>query len=287
MIHEKQVRQLCAVHTVNNLLQIPSDIDYCCDRDRDGCRHDCDQECVAQCEHATVGQVETSRVGDCAGALKTTNVHSWTCLGQTLCRCYISPHRHCEKCSCTLAVKSDKSEQNKKITPKSAYSNSKRWVAATQSEFDDIAKEFTIRERMLMEGTEPNTHVEHISDISQQENDSFTAAPSTNRLSFMQRINNQYGTPYFGNYSLEVIETALHCRGVEIEFFRVPDDTQTVVETLANYDTSANDPCIGFVVHEENRSNSGSIFSRIGNRIPLIRSVCGVGRHWYAITRVK
>ena len=28
MIHEDQVRQLCAIHTVNNLLQLPAELDY-------------------------------------------------------------------------------------------------------------------------------------------------------------------------------------------------------------------------------------------------------------------
>jgi len=39
MIHEKQVRQLCAIHSVNNLLQLSSDLVFDC---ADGGR--CDQQ---------------------------------------------------------------------------------------------------------------------------------------------------------------------------------------------------------------------------------------------------
>ncbi|KAL9182574.1 hypothetical protein ACHAXT_013226 [Thalassiosira profunda] len=231
MIHDKQVRQLCAVHSVNNLLQLPHDsgVD---DEDGEG------------------------------GGEMTANVHQWTCRGRILQQ---TGGRIVDGPSTTTTPGGKTDAGSKK--------HRRKWGVATQQEFDEIAEEFTLREQMLF-----------ASDESPNE--------KSGRISLLQRVRSQYGTPYFGNYSLEVIEEALKRRGVEMEFYRVPDNARTPFENNGgdNSDTASTAKClIGFIIYEKEESerNALSFLSRIGSQIPVIKHWCGVGLHWYAITGVR
>ena len=46
---------------------------------------------------------------------------------------------------------------------------------------------------------------------------------------------------------------------------------------------------IGFIIHEqcENQRTALSYLQRVGSHIPLLKNICGGGRHWYAITRIR
>ena len=141
------------------------------------------------------------------------------------------------------------------------------------------------------------------------------------KLSMLQRFRSQHGTPYVGNYSLEVIEEALNRRGVQMEFYRVPnheiqhappingstnENTKNTNnnESVGNRDANQEDDTtpatsssttsikkclIGFVIHEKEESQRSalSFLSRIGSHIPIIKHFFGVRQHWYAITGVK
>jgi len=287
MIHEKQIRQLCAIHAVNNLLQIQPDMGFgskCCSSDSDeenqsngSCYNDGYDATSKSAQYSTLLKNDDNR---------TIVHHYWTCLGRTIYefKCHNiggSPSRD------KLIEKS----VQRKFSKTEARNESKRimqFKAATQSEFDKIAEECTIRERRLLEGKSLSTMSEGCSDESTQQGYESNKTSSQSKLSLIQKISNHYATPYFGNYSLSVLETALRRRGVEMEFFRVPEDANLAISALKLDNSSSNDSItIGFIVYEDNKSNSSSLFGRIGSRIPLIRSMCGLGRHWYAITRVQ
>lgn len=198
MIHEKQSRQLCAVHTVNNLLQIPPGLPH---------RHDDDA------------------------------IHEWICDGRRF-----RPHRP--------------------------------WNIATQGEFDAIAREMTMREIQLSINNNNNQHVS-------------IAETNSGGLSFWQHIRSHHGTPFFGNYSIEVLQMAFERRGVRLDYFNVAkDDTGT---NNLDTDTSRSNTLLGYVIYERGDSDSSSYttyLKRMGSYIPFLKHLCQ-GMHWYAITRVR
>ncbi len=303
MIHEEQVRQLCAIHTVNNLLQLPSDLDYdYSHRCGGGERADRDQK---------------RERGECGGEQQkrtTTHAqHEWTCRrGRVvLYRLFErrSPTKSCRGGEAESSASSgdddddaqqrgyggeDDAEETKRVE----RTTGRRWRAATRGEFDDIAAEFTIREHRLISGDESA----FMSNASIDEEETSTImnksqeGPDVIKLSLMQRLRSHYGTPYFGNYSLEVIEEALKRRGVELEFYRVPDDTSLhgrILEFELDADgattSTTNKHLIGFVVYDKvvGRGRILSLLTWVGSRIPIVRHFCDVGQHWYAITGVR
>ena len=147
---------------------------------------------------------------------EAATVHKWTCNGQILYQCRHPCHHFCHNFNGSGGTQTNNDIDTNKST---------RWWIATQEEFDDIAQEFTLRERMLMEGDHSglfsrpancNSHTMSGNDIRRP------AKKNRSKLSIMQKLNSQYGTPFVGNYALEVIEMALSRRGVELEFFRLP-----------------------------------------------------------------
>ena len=230
MIHEKQVRQLCAIHCVNNLLQLSKD-------------SDCESEGVICLSDGSSQQ--------------HIMVHEWRCHGRLLYRGSDSPTKNSDQ--------------------KNANSSSEKmnWgVVATQSELDDIAEEITYRELRLMEGNDPMT--------TTLSNDCNFEKQSVSTLS---RFRSKHGTPIFGNYSYEVLETALCRRGVTLEYYRVDADTSKGTSDTPIHQHHS----IGFIVHEEETSSADSLsyLRRLGSRIPIIRNICKGGRHWWAVTGVK
>lgn len=223
MIHEKQVRQFCAIHCVNNLLQLSKD-------------------------------------SDCIESQQQHMINEWRCHGRLLYR---------QQRLRGSGLPTTSSDQN----DASSGTDKMNWsVAATQSEFDDIAEEITNRELRLMQGNDPMT---------KGSNDCTFEKQSASTLSITQRFRSKHGTPIFGNYSYEVLDTALSRRGVTLEYFRVEADT-----SHASLDHNKN--IIGFIVHEEETSaDSLSYLRRLGSRVPIIRNLCKGGRHWWAITGVR
>lgn len=267
MIHEKQVRQLCAIHTVNNLLQLPSDLDYDtyggeCDSSRQSYNGDQKRE----------GEHEQ----------KIMHKHEWTCRGRILYQFEQSPVSSTSDGNAIQGSGAESAEKKKRFLVR-------WWRAATQREFDDIASEFTIRERKLISGDE-SAFMSYASS-----NEAMTSTHDDNRLSLMERIRSQYGTPYVGNYSIEVIRESLKRRNVELEFFRAPDDTAREVTLDSGIDandsapSTSNKNLIGFVVYdtEVSQSRTLSLLSWMGSRIPIIKHFCAVGQHWYTITAVR
>jgi hypothetical protein len=218
MLHEKQTRQLCAVHTVNNLLQLPSG---------------------SGCDGSF----------DCADDdAKDLQIHTWTCDGRVL-------HQYRQPSSTSISL-------------------DKCWCAATQSEFDKIAQQVTIRERQLMNG-----------DVSDAMNKNDGTTSSTNdSLSTWQRTWSHHVTPFFGNYSCEVIQLALTRRGVSLDYFHVPEEVADAQVGTSSSESATSTP-IGYVVYEQGNSYS-SYLKQMGGYIPIVKHFCQ-GKHWYAITRVK
>lgn len=261
IIHEQQVRQHCAIHTVNNLLQLPPTLVY-------------DQEVVEVQQTATKGDVD----GDDAShdeekeAVVNNNdsdtsiYHEWTCHG-------------------------------KKIMQQ------RQWYTATQQEFDNIAIELTIREHHLLYslGDVDNKipGVTSNEEMTNEKNDDTTT--TKHKLSFLQSVRSQYGTPYLGNYSIEVITKALQRRGVTLEYYRVPPTEECVNTNTKDNDyfaitsaaASSNNTAtlVGFVVYTKvdmsQRSISNSL-TMFGRHIPIIKNFCNIGHHhWYAITGIR
>ena len=190
---------------MNNLLQLPPDLGV--NSNHDG-ECECDQFKVKESDDGN--QELDERVEGCAAdecrEKATSIVHKWTCHGRIL-------HSNCIKCRCEKpTTSSDNSGGNSKKREKNP------WLVATQEEFDDIAKEFTLRERMLMEGDE-STFLSTTSSTEEVKSTGMSHDRLNKKLSILQRFRSQYGTPFFGNYSLEVMEEALNRRGVELEFF--------------------------------------------------------------------
>jgi hypothetical protein len=119
------------------------------------------------------------------------------------------------------------------------------------------------------------------------------------KLSFLQRVRSQYGTPYLGNYSIEVITKALQRRGVTLEYYRVPpteeyDNTNTNNDYFALTSAAAvsnnTATLIGFIVYTKvdmsQRSISSSL-TMLGRHIPIVKNFCNIGHHWYTITGLR
>jgi hypothetical protein len=234
MIHEKQVRQFCAIHTVNNLLQLSSSDDA----------------------NGVVTESKGISASDDEGSSKQTYITTeWRCHGRLIYR-----QRQLRR--------SDSSSDDQCNASRISYKKNFN-IVATQTEFNEIAEDFTNRELRLMEGSDP---------MIQDPNEGATEV-SGRKLSTMQRLRSNYGTPVFGNYSVEVLETALNRRGVKIEYYRIQENAQTV--------NNVDEEVIGFIVHEEETKNSLSYLRRLGSYIPLVSHMCKGGRHWWAITGVK
>ena len=233
VVHEKQVRQLCAIHTVNNLLQLPSDL--------------FGEEATEVNEEPTPSII----------------VHEWSCHGKIL-------HRYKQSCACDKSTNTSDATGTDRIP----------WRVATQEEFDDIAKEFTLREEMLMSGDE-STFLSTTSSAEEVKS-SGTTKDRLSKISVLQRVRSNYSTPYYGNYNKEVIEEALKRRGVELEWAGKDVDANLTSQNPNTY-------LIGFIIYmkEENPRGLWTLLNRIGSHIPLVKHFCGFGQHWFAITGVR
>jgi len=237
MIHEKQERQFCAIHAVNNLLQLPKDSDC----------------------------VESEGVGPSYESSHQHHViNEWRCHERLI---YRQQRLRGKKSPAINGGQNNGCGSSEKINLS---------VVATQSEFNDIAEEITNRELRLMEGNDP---------MIADSNDCTTEKQSASTLSTLQKFRSKHFTPNFGNYSYEVLETALSRRGVTLEYYRVAADTsESIPDTLLDKKQNI----IGFIVHEEETSaDSLSYLRRLGSHVPIIRNICKGGRHWWTITGVK
>ena len=271
MIHEQQVRQLCAVHAVNNLLQLPSNLDY------DFLSEEGQVPLLDNEVHEQVGIGDTEQIRSNASII----LHAWTCHENILRRYY----EHCDKYESVLnshltatTIKHYDFERSDARMQR----RTRQWRVATQQEFDDIASVLTLREKMLTSsgGNESNF----------TSGDAFNPRTSrNNHISLLQRICSQHGTPYFGNYSIEVMKEALIRRGVELEFYRLPSENNVNDDAEGNITFSSTSKClIGFILHiQDQRAYIPSPLLRIGRSIPIVKNFCDIGRHWYAITRVQ
>ena len=225
MIHEKQERQFCAIHSVNNLMQLSKDSD--------------------RVAGVGAGQFDES-------SKQQHLINEWRCHGRSL---------YCQQRLKGINSPTVIGDENKI-----------NWnVVTTQSEFNAIVEEITNRELRLMEGNGSS----HRTSENQ----------SASTLSTIQRFRSKHFTPTFGNYSYEVLETALIRRGVTLEYYRVNADK---ADSTSNTLSDQKKGIIGFIVHEEETSaESFSYLRRLGSQVPLIRNICKGGRHWWAITGVK
>lgn len=257
IIHEQQVRQHCAIHTVNNLLQLPSTLVY-------------DQEVVEVQQTARKGDVDGNDASHDEEKDTVVNNddsdtsihHEWTCHGKII-------------------------------------TQQRQWHTATQQEFDNIAIEVTIREKNLLYslGNDDNK-IPRVTGNEEMTNEIDDDA-TKHKLSFLQRVCSQHGTPYLGNYSIEVITEALQRRGVTLEYHRVPpteeyDNTNTnndyyAPTSAASYSNNTA-TLIGFVVYTKVDMSQRSISSSLvmfGRDIPIVKNFCSIGHHWYAIIGIR
>ncbi len=270
MIHERQVRQLCAIHAVNNLLQLPSNLDYDSlyeEDERGGCDHDHLPRQDLHNNNDGREQVVVVRRGDNEEWKSRASIlsHEWTCPEKRLWRYYERPS---SSCCCRNERLVNFNDGTTNHDGSDAMNRPKRhWCLATQQVFDNIAQELTLREQMLASSPgEDSTDLLDVGEARQKQN-----------ISLFQRLCSHHGTPYFGNYSIEVLQEALIRRGVELEFYRVPKNGSTSTKCL-----------IGFILHVQDlRASFLSSLLRIGRFIPIVKQFCDVGRHWYAITSVQ
>lgn len=171
LVHERQSFQLCAVHTINNLLQ-----------------------------------------------LKHANDDGWMC-------------------------------DEKRLT--------NHWKRATKHELDTIADELTVAESRLMLVAEDETNEE--------------GSSSSTQPTYYQQYTSQHRTAIFGNYSVEVMQTALKRRDVDLSWYNAK---QTDIFKVDDPDETV----LGFIV---NKVEEDYFLGR------LIRLFFASGRHWYAITRMQ
>jgi hypothetical protein len=131
--------------------------------------------------------------------------------------------------------------------------------ACTRKELDDIADNLTVRENDLTSTTLK------ISEVRR--------SPS-----FYVRCRSHHGAPVFGNYSYEVVETALERRNIRLE--RIEADKQEAIDINDCVTDEDSAGLIGFVVNVE--VHATGLVMRVAQRL-----LWPGGRHWYVVTRLQ
>lgn len=183
IVHEKQHLQLCAVHAVNNLLQLSKD------------EHD--------------------------------SKYQWLC-----------GERELKLCAAQL-------------------------LPATKAEFDEIADGLTVLENDLLSLVHTVSN-----EIGRRRGPNL-----------YERINSNHRTIFFGNYSFEVLQTALHNRGVALLWWQVREQPSFVSDGKGDKSEIENN-VMGFIINVSNEDRS------IFRFLPFFGQLFKEGRHWYAISRV-
>eukprot|EP00978_Attheya_sp_CCMP212_P037204 scaffold173826_cov62-Attheya_sp.AAC.5 len=213
LVHERQVRQLCAIHAVNNLLQLDDSI-----ADHEG---------------------------------NNGTLHHWICNGTKL------------------------PWTEEQILP------------ATKKELDDIADGLTLVECKLLS----------LRDNDYEINISAQPSPELETLSMYQRLHSNHRTPVVGNYSFEVIETALQKRGVSLSWYKLDEeefsDTSSKDLSLSGNSSLSNsgsddEMVIGYILNKIDDAEDDTCWGQqYIQRLPWVGRYFESGRHWYAITRIR
>lgn len=223
VVHERQSRQLCAIHAVNNLLQLHSSPDA-----------DTADECCSASMFYQCGPFIVQR-------------------------------------SCQVA---------------------------TKVEMDRIADDLALMERnLLLEdrldstkdgdcnnaaggGEPPVDVVEGSSSDSTRD-----SQHKESELSLMDKLASNHRTIYLGCYSFESLELCLKRRGVTLEWYRVSDDPGKDNSAAALHKIVEADKVVcGFII---NLPDESPTFWSTFRHVPVLGRLVHVGRHWFAVTRLR
>jgi len=125
-------------------------------------------------------------------------------------------------------------------------------AVATKAEFDQIANELTMMENALLKDGGGG------------------GISNADGIVAWEVLWSHHRTPFLGNYSFEVIESALKNRDVQLKWYDPNDYEQNNNDTLTSCST------IGFIVNRKATKNA------------ILRTILprNSGRHWFAITKI-
>ena len=223
VVHERQSRQLCAIHAVNNLLQLHFSRDETNKSNEQG-NTSSQHQCMYQCGPFIVQR------------------------------------------SCKLV---------------------------TKLEMDRIADDLTLVERnLLQENTfDNNTRNDDNNSAGGRETPVDVVGGASlrsqhNELSLKDKLVSNHRTMYLGCYSFECLELCLKNRGVALEWYRSSDDDSSKQDSAAELQRSArpNQVVCGFII---NLADESPTFWSAFQYLPLVGRLVHVGRHWFAVTRLR
>jgi len=283
LVHERQSRQLCAIHTVNNLLQLGDTSDVC------------DASSEQEIEGIDRRTCACTSEQD-AAAVESTSGPSLMMSGESTDGSDRFWHYHCGPST---------------ILKRTA----RQTKLATKAEFDALADEMTLLESRLLGSVEDNDNSESVAEKEEEEHVP-RAVPQEGvsrkgQPTIRERFESNHRTVYFGNYSFECMELALKNRGVDLEWCRLHEkssldriggteaktggdrdnDNVSTNEVPHQWDrkkdTDVERIVCGFVINFPDGDGKWSYARRLLAYVPLVGGLFETGRHWYAVSRLR
>ena len=305
LVHERQSRQLCAIHTVNNLLQLV-------ETDHDGC-----DITDASDEHATESSIDTCSNGQYVDTARASASPS-------------SSHPSVVRDECTNG--GDRYRYYQCGPSTILKRTAKQTKVATKAEFDALADQMTIIESRLLSSSLGDDHVgdgdtsgksdsgDSVTEFDEDDDDDghvprpagcLQPAPRDQRRevqgqqpTIRERFASNHRTVYFGNYSFECMDLALKNRAVQLDWYRLTEkssagdcggdrndagNSSSEATNKAEWekDIDAERIVCGFVINLPDCDDAWSSAKRLLAYVPLIGGFFETGRHWYAVSRLR
>ena len=287
LVHERQSRQLCAIHTVNNLLQLGDTGDV----DDASSEQETDGIDTSTCTNEQDTVAAASASGPSLMSDETTD-------GSDRCWHY--------KCGPSTILKR----------------TARQTKLATKAEFDALADEMTLLESRLFssvgdgdDAPNNNDNSESMADKEDEDDDHVPRTVPRERITMRgqptirERFASNHSTAYFGNYSFECMELALKNRDVDLDWYRLPekssldyiggteaggdrDNDNISTKEVPNQLNRKNDIGVkrivcGFVINFPDGDGKWSYARRLLAYVPLVGGLFETGRHWYAVSRLR
>ena len=224
VVHERQSRQLCAIHAVNNLLQLHSSPD-----------------------------VVTA--DECCSA----SMYEYQC----------GPFIVQRSCQVATKVEMDRIADDLALTERNLLLED-RLDSTKDGDYNNAAGG----------GEPPVDVVEGSSSDSTRD-----SQHKESELSLMDKLASNHRTIYLGSYSFECLELCLKRRGVTLEWYRVSDDPGKDDSAAALQKIVEADKVVcGFII---NLPDESPTFWSTFRHVPVLGRLVHVGRHWFAVTRLR